>query len=140
MSSARVRPLMRGVAGAGLLLGLAMAILVMHSVVAHCATGHESSGQEMTGSHSQSSMHPVQQALDDRDTIGGAGDCDPHDHACVFIRAGEPAVVILGILVLAWGFPIPPLLRSIRVGRSLRAGRPPPWAMPTHLQLQVIRC
>ncbi|MDL9946636.1 hypothetical protein QSJ19_13770 [Gordonia sp. ABSL11-1] len=140
MSSSRVRPLMRGVAGAGLIMALAMAILVMHSVIAHCATGHEATGQEIGGSHGQSTMHSAHQSLDDRDTIGGAGDCDPHDHACVFIRAGEPAVVILGILVLAWGFPIPPLLRSIRVLRTLRAGRPPPWAMPTHLQLQVIRC
>ncbi|WAC53739.1 hypothetical protein [Gordonia sp. SL306] len=140
MSIARLRRLPRSAPGAGLLLTIAMAILIMHTVVAHCATGgghHEPSAADHPPSSSV--MQAAQQGILDDTTMSGT-DCGLHQHACVFIRAGDPDVIILAVLVLAWGFPIPPLLRSVRGRLRLRAGRPPPWAMPTHLRLQVIRC
>ncbi|MFW0783119.1 hypothetical protein AAFP35_01240 [Gordonia sp. CPCC 206044] len=136
MSTVRLhRP--RSAVVAGLLLGLAAAILFMHSVIAHCVTGghHAAEQQGRQQVTMQSSTHEL-----DVPTIGGALDCMPAQHACVFIRAGEPDIVILAVLVLAWGFPLPALLRSVRATLILRSGRPPPWAIPTHLQLSVIRC
>ncbi|AZG46318.1 hypothetical protein [Gordonia insulae] len=132
--------LTRGPARTGLLLGIAFAILLMHSVVAHCvsddaALGHYDSG----ASHGYSTTISSAQSLAD-ETMGAAGDCGAHQHACVFVRAGEPDVFVPVLLLLWWGFPVPPLLQSVRARLNLRAGRPPPWAMPSHLQLQVIRC
>ncbi|MYR07146.1 hypothetical protein GTV32_12885 [Gordonia sp. SID5947] len=139
MSIARLRQLPRSASGAGLLLTIAMAIVLMHTVVAHCATGGEHSssaaGHPQPSTVVQSAQHEI---LDDTSMSGT--DCGLHQHACVFVRAGDPDVIVLAVLVLAWGFPIPPLLRSVRGRLRLRAGRPPPWAVLTHLQLQVIRC
>ncbi|MGC5256028.1 hypothetical protein ACPXCG_06710 [Gordonia sp. DT218] len=140
MSIAGLRELPRSARGAGLLLTIAMAILIMHTVVAQCASGgghHEASAADrpQPSTVMQSAQHEV---LDETSMSGT--DCGLHQHACVFIRAADPDVIVLAVLVLAWGFPIPPLLRSVRGRRRPRPGRPPPWAMPTHLQLQVIRC
>ncbi len=116
-----------------MLLGIVMAVLVMHSSVGHGdARAHEGDSSPIA--------HAASGSIDRHPTISGSDDCDMPGHPCVFTRDGDPVVTPKAVSVLAWGFPIPLLLGSIRGRRILRTGRPPPWVMPTHLQLAVIRC
>jgi hypothetical protein len=120
----------------GLLLAVAASILLMHSVIAvGTAGGHH----PPSASHGSTTIGPAAHQLDEP-TMDDAGDCDTHQHPCMFLRNDDPVVIAIAVLVLAWGFPIPPLLRSIHARLVGRSGRPPPWAMPTHLRMQVIRC
>lgn len=74
-------------------------------------------------------------------TMTGTMDCGPHQHACVFVRDDLPPLIpLIVVILLVWGFPEPRLLPAWVVGSVRRLGRPPPWAMPTHLSLSVIRC
>lgn len=121
----------------GLLLAVAASILLMHSVIAVGTAGghHMSSASHDSTTTISSAAHQL-----DEPTMDDAGDCDTHQHPCMFLRNDDPVVIALAVLVLAWGFPIPPLLRSIHARLAGRSGRPPPWAIPTHLRLRVIRC
>ncbi|MXP21980.1 hypothetical protein GIY30_11535 [Gordonia sp. HNM0687] len=127
------RPLGVGLRPA-MVLGGVLAILLMHSVVAGSFEPHPAPAHT-----SMAAIHGAPQSLDEP-VMHDAVDCDTHQHPCVFLRSDDPVVIALAVLVLAWGFPIPPLLRSIPARLRGRSGRPPPWAMPTHLRLQVIRC
>ncbi|MEE4022177.1 hypothetical protein V1Y59_03715 [Gordonia sp. PKS22-38] len=129
------RPRRWGTTRTGLLLGIAFAILLMHSVVA--LADHRDHG-ETAAAHGPTVVHAAQH--EPAPVMDDAGECDTHTHPCVFLRHDDPVVPAVAVLVLAWGFPLPPLLRSIHTRRHGRSGRPPPWAMPTHLRLQVIRC
>lgn len=119
-----------------MVLGGALAILLMHSVVVGSFDTHRAPDP---GRNAMTVVHGASHSVDEP-TMHDAVDCDEHQHPCVFLRNDEPVVIALAVLVLAWGFPIPPLLRSIHARLRGRSGRPPPWAMPTHLRLQVIRC
>lgn len=80
-------------------------------------------------------------AAPDRPDTQASGDhCEMMGHACEFIRADNPPPALAVLLVLAWGFVAAPVLTGRWAAVVRRPGRPPPWAMPTHLELSVIRC
>ncbi|WP_419229827.1 hypothetical protein [Gordonia sp. CPCC 205515] len=116
---------------------MAFAILVMHSVIAHCVTPEHAGAPQHSTSVPMltSSAASIEQAH-----LSPAPDCDEHQHACVFIRDGEPVIPLILLVLLSWGFPEVRALRGRFLGWVRVLGRPPPWAIPNHLQLQVIRC
>ncbi|MGV9709328.1 hypothetical protein ACWDTI_01500 [Gordonia sp. NPDC003424] len=115
---------------------LVLAILAMHSLVAHCGPNHEAAVAHSTSSPILAAAHESS----GQTHLSATPDCDEPGHGCVFIRAGDPVLPFLVLLLFWWGFPDIGALRSRFLGWVVRLGRPPPWAIPTITQLQVIRC
>lgn len=144
------------------LIALVVAIPLMHVVVAVCAdhgrgshavspthvdhTAHAQTPNTQTPNtpapHTPTPGVPTLTAVVSSadDSMGPGDHCDAHGHPCSFVRAddADPPVVVLVLLV--WAF----LLAAGLCRRGFPAvhvlGRPPPWAIRTHLELQVIRC
>ncbi|MDL9935124.1 hypothetical protein QSJ18_00025 [Gordonia sp. ABSL1-1] len=66
--------------------------------------------------------------------------CAGHLHDCTYLRADDADPPHPALVPLVWGFA--PLVPIIRPGFGVLTvlGRPPPWAIPSHLVLRVIRC
>ena len=131
---------------------LALAVMLMHTVVSghagtpagHSQSGHGGSGQ--SGAPGEMAHHGDHSALTASATMTsapemtGTDDCGEHSHDCVFTRAAGidlPAVVL--VLLLWSSAALPRIVDTVRA-RTTILGRPPPWAVYSHLQLQVIRC
>ena len=135
-----------------LVIAMAFAVLLMHSVMVHareCGPGghpaHQQSAVEsesasagampdLVTSVRESSKHVVHQQ------VSAGSDCDMHSHPCVFVRADAPLLLFVVLALFWWGFPT--IRRAVGrwCSRIVELGRPPPWAQPTHLDLRVIRC
>lgn len=131
-----------------LLIGIAFAVMVMHAVIAHCAApepGRTGTAVTQTtgGGHSRHAPITVIAATGESTTptMSATIDCAAHQHACVFVRDDLPPLIPLIVAILLfWGFPDPRILPRWVTGSVRRLGQPPPWAMPSHLKLSVIRC
>ncbi|MCK5753902.1 MAG: hypothetical protein KAH46_14495, partial [Mycobacterium sp.] len=80
----------------GLLLAVAASILLMHSVIAvgTAAGGHH----PPSASHGSTTIGPAAHQLDEP-TMDDAGDCDTHQHPCMFLRNDDPVVIAIAVLV-----------------------------------------
>ncbi|MEO9326360.1 hypothetical protein [Gordonia aurantiaca] len=143
---------------AALVFLLALAVMLMHTVIAgpagtssdgavHHVPVHDEEPAAPSGtggtpqvSHALSATAAPPVMTADAPVMTGDDDCGDHIHGCVFIRVAEtdrPAAVLV---LLVWVFPSVPLVPRRTHHVVVRLGRPPPWAVHTHLQLQVIRC
>ncbi|GAC70618.1 hypothetical protein [Gordonia soli] len=193
MSVPRLSP--RSWPGALIILCMAFAVMLMHSVITHADAGAAMSGSAASGSATAGSamsgvpmaepMHgmsanvsvrateldvagrdgtphqghadsqhadghvaansPAPQSIDRatttiRTVIDSAHDCGVHQHGCVFARSGAPEIPLIIAILFWWGFPMVRAALGARPAGLFRLGRPPPWAVFSHLRLQVIRC
>ena len=74
------------------------------------------------------------------DSHMGDGDHCELGHPCMFVLGGGVPLPPVILVLLVWGFAALPVLVGMCAAVARRLGRPPPWAMPTHLTLSVIRC
>ncbi|MDH3012120.1 hypothetical protein QEN41_14600 [Gordonia alkanivorans] len=129
----------------GLIVPLALAVMLMHTVIAGPATAssHPDAHFDPAGHHSPSTGSAMTPAavMGEHPAMSGE-DCGDHDHACVFTRAAGIDIPPVVLVLLIWAFlslSVAGLYRPARRGIVV-LGRPPPWAIRTHLQLQVVRC
>ncbi|AFR50891.1 hypothetical protein [Gordonia sp. KTR9] len=142
----------------GLVLVLALAVMLMHTVVSGhsgspassaSAAGHSQAGP--SGGDSGMSHHAGHSAHSGSSTMSAApeltgpemtdtDDCGEHSHDCVFIRAAGVDLPAVVLVLLVWSLAALPRIADIARRRTTVLGRPPPWAIYSHLQLQVIRC
>lgn len=132
---------------------MAFAVALMHSAVGgHCGSA---AAQPMQSTPTAQSMQSTVQpgvsitshhgadqitATTQSGTIDKAGpsvDC-VMDAACTFVLPGAAMIAAVAVLVLLVG-PLRSLAPRAIEPRVVVLGRPPPWAIPTHIQLQVIR-
>ncbi|ACY23556.1 hypothetical protein Gbro_4416 [Gordonia bronchialis DSM 43247] len=139
--------------GIALLVAIVVAVPLMHIVVAACGPATAtSSATSASGHHSTPvapethSPHPatapvIMPGTDQSGASMGPGDdCDAHTHGCAFLRGADVDPPPIIMVALIWGFLV--LAGTVLRGFPVRTvlGRPPPWAMRSHLELQVIRC
>ncbi|MDS1114168.1 hypothetical protein RD149_10330 [Gordonia westfalica] len=129
----------------GLILPLVLAVMLMHTVIAGPAATDGGPGSHSPAGHqAAATSHPGMTPaamIGEAPSMSGA-DCGDHDHGCVFIRAADLDLPAAALVLLAWAFlslSAAALYRRAR-RRVVVLGRPPPWAIHSHLQLQVIRC
>ncbi|MFE0751611.1 hypothetical protein [Gordonia sp. NPDC058843] len=136
----------------GLVLVLALAVMLMHTVVSgHAGSpasvasrpGHSQAGSpggdggmSHHGGHSALTAATLMSAPE----MSAADDCGEHMHDCVFTRAAGVDLPVVVLVLLVWALAVLPRVTDTVRGRTTILGRPPPWAIPSHLQLQVIRC
>ncbi|ATD72490.1 MULTISPECIES: hypothetical protein [Gordonia] len=136
----------------GLILPLALAVMLMHTVVAGPAEAESRAGAEgRAGSHSHAGHQTAAASsepgmthaavMGEAPSMSGA-DCGDHDHGCVFTRAADIDLPTAALVLLVWAFLSLSAAARYRPARRgvVVLGRPPPWAIRSHLQLQVIRC
>ncbi|OUC80073.1 hypothetical protein [Gordonia lacunae] len=141
----------------GFVLVLALAVMLMHTVVSgHPGAGSAASGPSHAGAGSAASgpeehdsgmsHHADHSALTASSTMiaapemAGTDDCGEHSHDCVFIRASGVDLPAVVLVLLVWSLAVLPRIADTARRRTTVLGRPPPWAVYSHLQLQVIRC
>ncbi|MHC3003151.1 hypothetical protein [Gordonia sp. GN26] len=128
----------------GLILPLALAVMLMHTVIAGPGTapGHSDAHPGHAGHHAVGDTQMAPAAVMGEPPSMSGDDCGDHDHACVFTRAAGVDIPPVALVLLVWAFlslSVAGLCRPARRGVAV-LGRPPPWAIRNHLQLQVIRC
>ncbi|WP_439030465.1 hypothetical protein [Gordonia terrae] len=134
----------------GLVFVLVLAVMLMHTVVSgHAgAPAAATAGHEMPG---HSAGHPESHGVDDAAMVASpvmvsapemtaSEDCGDHVHDCVFTRAADVDLPAVVLVLLVWALAVLPRVTDTVRHRTTVLGRPPPWAIPSHLQLQVIRC
>ncbi|GAB17042.1 hypothetical protein GOEFS_018_00740 [Gordonia effusa NBRC 100432] len=126
-----------------LLLATAGAVFLMHSAFgSHCAGA-------MPMHHAESAMPDVvtmdvhhgasMTSVADARTVEKASapsDC-VMPGSCTFVLPGATAIIVLAILVLTVFGPRDLFIRLV-IPRRVVLGRPPPWAIATHLSLGVL--
>lgn len=130
----------------GLILPLALAVMLMHTVVAgpagaeRSAGSHSHAGHQTAAASSEPGMTHAA-VMGEAPSMSGA-DCGDHDHGCVFTRAADIDLPTAALVLLVWAFLSLSAAARYRPARRgvVVLGRPPPWAIRSHLQLQVIRC
>ncbi|MCK8614881.1 hypothetical protein [Gordonia sp. C13] len=128
----------------GLILPLALAVILMHTVIAGPGTAPGQPGADPghAGHHAVGHAQMAPAAVMGEPPSMSGDDCGDHDHACVFTRAAGVDIPPVVLVLLVWAFlslSVAGLYLPARRGASV-LGRPPPWAIRNHLQLQVIRC
>ncbi|MET4166593.1 MULTISPECIES: hypothetical protein [Gordonia] len=131
----------------GFILALAVAVMLMHTVVSgHPGAGAGSEASEPGRSDRGMSHHADHSAFTSSSTMTaapemtGTDDCGEHSHDCVFIRASGVDLPAVVLVLLVWSLAVLPRISDTARRRTTVLGRPPPWAVYSHLQLQVIRC
>ena len=122
------------------------AVVLMHSAFgAHCAgaampTAHDAGHEVGHAAHEVGPGHHADMGVP---TIAGAVDkASPNTDcmmsaSCTFVLRGAAGIVVLAILVLLV-YPARDLFVRLVIPRRVILGRPPPWAIATHLRLGVI--
>lgn len=110
-----------------------------HSRAGHSQTGH-SGGDGGMSSHADHSALSASPTVASAPEMAGADDCGEHSHDCVFTRAAGVDLPAVVLVLLFWSLAALPRIVDTARRRTTVLGRPPPWAMYSHLQLQVIRC
>ncbi|WYY05288.1 hypothetical protein RVF83_04090 [Gordonia rubripertincta] len=120
--------------------------MLMHTVIAGpgVAPAHPDADADPghAGHHAVGDAQMVPAAVMGEPPSMSGDDCGDHDHACVFTRAAGIDIPPVVLVLLVWAFlslSVAGLYRPARRGIVV-LGRPPPWAIRDHLQLQVIRC
>lgn len=128
-----------------LLMLTSIAVVLMHSAFgAHCASA------AMPASHHGAPVahHDAVASSDHRPTMGEqtrargvdkasvADDCTM-SVSCTFVLPGGAAIIVLAILIVI-AYPPRELFARLVIARRVVLGRPPPWAIATHLQLGVL--
>ena len=127
------------------MLVLALAVMLMHTVVSgHPGAGSAASGPEEHDSgmshHADHSALTASSTMIAAPEMAGTDDCGEHSHDCVFIRASGVDLPAVVLVLLVWSLAVLPRIADTARRRTTVLGRPPPWAVYSHLQLQVIRC
>ncbi|OCH81720.1 hypothetical protein [Gordonia sp. UCD-TK1] len=134
-----------------LVLLLALAVMLMHTVVSghggpsgggagSGASGPELHGESGMSHHAEHSALTASSTMTSAPEMTGTDDCGEHSHDCVFIRAAGVDLPAVVLVLLLWSLAALPRIVDTARRRTTILGRPPPWAMYSHLQLQVIRC
>ncbi|UCZ87913.1 hypothetical protein [Gordonia sp. WA4-43] len=121
-----------------LVLLLALAVMLMHTVVS--GHGGPSGGESGMSHHAEHSALTASSTMTSAPEMTGTDDCGEHSHDCVFIRAAGVDLPAVVLVLLLWSLAALPRIVDTARRRTTILGRPPPWAMYSHLQLQVIRC
>lgn len=151
MSASRTHPLRWWVRVVAVGL-LGFAVVLMHSLVAgtsDASGGHHGMSSAVAAptstthgdSHSSApgASHMVSAAsASDHQQMSG-GDC-MLGHHCTFVRGDDVPLPVIVLVAVLWGILTLPGLIDQWPGAVRLLGRPPPWTMPTHLTLAVIRC
>ncbi|NDK88942.1 hypothetical protein GYA93_05020 [Gordonia desulfuricans] len=115
---------------------LVAGVALMHTVVAGPATTMPAHAM-----HDGQTVPPAMASqTQDPDTQMGDGDHCDLGHHCTFVRGDDVPLPPVILVVLIWILVAPLVLRDLWPAVVQRLGRPPPWAVPTHLELAVIRC
>lgn len=121
---------------------LVVAVAVMHIVMIGCVLGGSSpTGPTAHAASDPHATHGVTVAAASASVTEKAGaptDCVMGDHACVFIRADAVVMTPAVGPVLAIA-PLAVAVDTRLARRGVVLGRAPPWAVPDHLELSVIR-
>ncbi|MBJ7289809.1 MAG: hypothetical protein JHC79_12900 [Williamsia sp.] len=117
---------------------LAAAVAVMHIVMVGCLSGGSVTAAASSDPHAAHSSVMSAAMGSATEHAAASADCVMGDHACVFVRADAVLLTIAVGLVLATApLAVAVVTRLARRGEVL--GRSPPWAIPDHLELSVIR-
>ncbi|MGW0035244.1 DUF6153 family protein [Gordonia sp. NPDC003376] len=122
------------------ILTVALALALMHALVAGPAMPMHDT-QNAHGSHSAPGSAPTMTSESKAtDTHMGSGDHCDLGHQCHLVRGDDVPLPPVILVILIWVLAAPPVLAGTWSGAVRLLGRPPPWAVPTHLELAVIRC
>ncbi|GGF13363.1 hypothetical protein [Williamsia phyllosphaerae] len=117
---------------------LALSVAVMHIVMVACLSGGSVTATASPDPHAVHSATMSAAMGSATEHAAASADCLMGDHACVFVRADAVFLTVAVGLVLATApLAIAAVIRLARRGERL--GRSPPWAIPDHLELSVIR-
>lgn len=132
-----------GLARALTILVLGLGVALMHSFVggSEMATPMDHGSSTMgQGTAAPGEVQMSAAPTASQQTHMSDGDHCELGHPCVFVMGGGIPLPPVILVLLMWGFAAAPVLRGQWTAIIGRLGRPPPWAMPTHLTLSVIRC
>lgn len=124
-----------------LLAVTAFAVLVMHAAGgSHCGIATAQSQPSMSHqAHASAAGHHSTMSASEGVVVEKAGatmDC-AMAASCTFVLPGGAAIVVVAILVLLAYGPRDLFVRLV-IPRRVVLGRPPPWAIPSHLRLGVL--
>ncbi|MFW0788281.1 hypothetical protein [Gordonia sp. CPCC 205333] len=123
-----------------LLVAMSFAVLLMHSALGgHCATAapmHHATSTAVDPPMDNHSSMTSAAAGQTADKASPTSDC-AMPGSCTFVLPGGAAIVVLAILVLVVFAPRNLFVRLV-IPRRVVLGRPPPWAIATHLSLGVL--
>lgn len=117
---------------------LALAVAVMHIVMVACLSGGSGTVSAASDPHAAHSTTMSAAMGSVTEHVAASTDCVMGDHACVFVRADAVLLTVaVGVVLATAPLAVAAVIRLARRGEML--GRSPPWAIPDHLELSVIR-